>query len=96
MKTPAQHLLEKAQALMDQRAEAYDKPEGERSMAQVVVAFNAITGHKLSEADGWEFMSVLKQVRLFQNRNKVHVDSVEDKVAYAALLGECVLTKGFG
>ena len=36
---------------------------GERSMASTVKAFNALTGHNLTESEGWEFMVLLKLVR---------------------------------
>lgn len=87
-------LLDKAAGHMRDRAATYDKPEGERSMGRAVQAFNAITGHDLSEADGWEFLAVLKQVRLFTNTKVVNADSYEDLIAYAALLGECAAQKG--
>ena len=86
MKAP--EALEKAAQHMRDRAATYDKPEGERSMAQTVAAFNAITGQDLTTAEGWEFMAVLKQVRAFQNPAKPHVDSLEDGPAYLALLAE--------
>ena len=77
----ATDVLEKAAQHMRDRATTYDKPEGERSMAQTVAAFNAITGKFLSVAEGWLFMAVLKQVRVFQNPAKPHQDSLEDGVA---------------
>ena len=86
MKAP--EALEKAAQHMRDRAATYDKPEGERSMAKTVAAFNAITGQDLTTAEGWEFMAVLKQVRAFQNPAKPHVDSLEDGPAYLALLAE--------
>ena len=63
-------------------------------MAKTVAVFNTVTGHSISEADGWLFMAALKQVRLFSNREKAHQDSVEDLVAYSALLGECCMSGG--
>lgn len=87
-------LLNEAAEIMEERGKQYDQKNGERSMAQTVKAFNAITGHNLSEADGWEFMLILKQVRLFSVRGKTHADSVKDSVAYTALLGEAAMTKG--
>ena len=90
MKAP--EALEKAAQHMRDRAATYDKPEGERSMAKTVAAFNAITGKSLSVAEGWLLMAVLKQVRVFQNPAKPHQDSLEDGVAYAALLAEEMLT----
>ena len=88
----ATDVLEKAAKHMRDRAATYDKPEGERSMAKTVAAFNAITGKPLSVAEGWLFMAVLKQVRVFQNPAKPHQDSLEDGVAYAALMAEEMLT----
>lgn len=88
----ATDVLEKAAKHMRDRAAIYDKPEGERSMAKTVAAFNAITGKSLSVAEGWQFMAVLKQVRVFQNPAKPHQDSLEDGVAYAALLAEEMLS----
>ncbi len=90
----APDLLHKAAEIMEERGKQYDKPEGERSMAQIVAAFNAVTKHNLSEADGWEFMALVKQVRLFQNRSAAHRDSFEDLIAYSALLGECAANQG--
>lgn len=72
---------------MRDRAATYDRPGGERSMAATVDAFNFITGHSLSEADGWLLMLCLKLVRLHQ-RAGFHQDSAEDAIAYAALLAE--------
>jgi hypothetical protein len=90
MKITAQQLLNKAQTHMQARAATYDKPEGERSMAATVAAYNAITGQALTEANGWLLMAVLKMVRDNQ-RKEAHVDSVEDLVAYASLYGEARL-----
>jgi hypothetical protein len=83
----APELLGRAAALMHERGKTYDTPEGERSMAKTVAAFNAITGRDLTEAEGWLFMQQLKQVRLF-TRSAYHADSAEDNIAYAALMAE--------
>jgi len=85
MKAP--DILAKAEGHMRDRAATYDKPEGERSMTRAVAAFNAIHGTSLTVAQGWHFMAVLKQVRLF-TRPGYDADSCEDLVAYAALMGE--------
>lgn len=90
IKTTASQLLNKADAIMQARAATYDKPEGERSMAATVTAFNAITGQSLTEAHGWLLMAILKMVRDNQ-RQTAHVDSCEDLVAYASLYGEARL-----
>lgn len=88
METPstptAPDFLDKAAGHMRERASTYDKPEGERSMAQTVAVFNAFHGTQLTEAQGWHFMQILKDVRLF-TRPAFHLDSAEDGVAYAAL-----------
>jgi len=81
----ANEVLRKAAAIMELRAEEYDKPEGERSMAKVVTAFNAIYGTNLTEYQGWRFMELLKIAR---SSHKPHQDSVEDATAYAALAAE--------
>ena len=86
----APQLLNKAATIMEQRAATYDKPEGERSMAATITAFNAITGQSLTEAHGWLLMAVLKMVRDNQ-RPAAHLDSCEDLVAYASLYGEARL-----
>ena len=80
-------LLDRASSLLRQRGQQYDQPEGERSMGRTVAAFNAVTGHTLTEAQGWLLMALLKMVRDNQ-RPAPHQDSCEDLVAYAALYGE--------
>lgn len=87
--TTAPQLLEAAARHMADRARTYDKPEGERSMGRAVLAFNAITGHALSEADGWLLMQLVKDVRLW-TRPGYHADSAEDCIAYAALKAEAM------
>jgi hypothetical protein len=86
-KPKAAEMLGRAAALLHERGQSYDKPEGERSMLRTVSAFNAITGRDLTEAEGWLFMQQLKQVRLF-TRSGYHADSAEDNIAYAALMAE--------
>lgn len=83
----AQEFLTKAGGHMQDRASTYDKPQGERSMAATVGAFNAINGTSLTEEQGWMFMELLKIVRSIQGDYKA--DNYEDAVAYAALRGEC-------
>ena len=80
-------LLARAAEHMADRAATYDKPEGERSMGTTVVAFNAITGRDVTEAEGWLLLQLLKDVRLFQ-RSGYHADSAEDCIAYSALKAE--------
>lgn len=85
----APEFLDQAAQHMRDRAATYDKPEGERSMGNTVAAFNIITGHNLSEAEGWLLMQILKDVRQFSNP-AFHRDSAEDCVAYAALKAEAL------
>src|SRR5690606_4743070 len=59
----APDILQRAAQHMQDRAAARDQPGGERSMRRTVDAFNALTGHALSERDGWLFMAVLKMAR---------------------------------
>lgn len=82
----AHSILEAAGGHMQDRAATYDKPEGERSMGATVEAFRAITGHKLTEEQGWLFMQLLKAVRSQQGAYRA--DSYEDGAAYVALAGE--------
>ena len=83
----AAELLGRAAKHMHDRASTYDKPEGERSMGRAVQAFNAITGHTLTESEGWLFMALLKAVRS-ETRAEPHQDSLEDLIAYTALYAE--------
>lgn len=85
MKAP--EVLQAALGHMQDRATTYDKPTGERSMARTVTAFNAITGHTLTEEQGWLLMGVLKQVR--SQSGGFRADNYEDEAAYAALRAEC-------
>lgn len=79
--------MKEAADTIGQRGKDYDKPEGERSMAATIAAFNAIVGSGLKESDGWLFMLILKQVRQYQTPG-FHKDSAIDAIAYAALLAE--------
>lgn len=83
----APDILSAAEKHMRDRAATYDTPGGERSMAQTVAVFNTFHGTELTEAQGWHFMQILKDVRLF-TRAGYHADSAEDGVAYAGLKAE--------
>ncbi len=88
IKIHAYSFLEKAGSEMKDRASQRDNsPEGERSMASTVKAFNALTGHDLTESEGWEFMILLKLVR--GRQGKFRADDYIDAAAYSGLLGEC-------
>ena len=83
----ATELLEKAAGHMKDRAATYDQPGGERSMGKTVAAFNAITGHELTEEQGWLLLGILKMAR--SQQGQFRADNYEDEAAYAALRGEC-------
>lgn len=78
--------LQSAGDAMRARAQLRDRPSGERSMASIVNTFNALTGHALTVAEGWEFMILLKLVRGRQGH--FNADDYTDGSAYFALLGE--------
>ena len=85
-KTAAEILIQAADCIGD-RAAQRDQPNGERSMARAVASFNALTGHRLTEVDGWEFMTVLKMAR--SRGGKHRLDDYVDGAAYLGLAGEC-------
>ena len=87
MTISAIEFLERAADLMLERGQEYDSPDGERSMAATVAAFNVLTGNILSEQEGWLFMLLLKLARQHQSPGW-HQDSSEDAIAYAALMAE--------
>lgn len=78
----APEILDAAKEAMAQRAHARDRANGERSMARTVFAFNTLTGHMLTETEGWRFMEILKIAR------GTGPDEFIDGAAYAALAGE--------
>lgn len=86
--TTAPDLLNKSAELLKERGKQYDKSGSERSMPKVINAFNTITGRDLTAQEGWLLMQLLKMVRIYQNPENVHQDSLEDLIAYAALHGE--------
>lgn len=84
-------ILRHAAELIEHRAAQRDQPNGEKTMANTVKAFNAIYGTSLTEVQGWHFMELLKMVR---SAYGVYVaDDFEDKVAYAALAAEAAEVK---
>lgn len=88
----ADAILHAASGHMAARAKQYDCPGGERSMAAAVEAFNALTGHRLTEAQGWMFMVCLKLSR--SQTAPRHADNYEDGCAYIALQGEAATERG--
>jgi hypothetical protein len=74
---------------MQQRASERDQADGERSMRRTVTMFNAMTGHKLSERDGWMFMVCLKAARA--QFGELQADDYTDGAAYFGLAGEAAV-----
>lgn len=89
----ATDFLDTASALLSERGKQYDQPKGERSMGKTVAAFQNITGKRITEAEGWLFMEILKNVRQWQNPEKYHADSAHDGVAYSALKAEALFSQ---
>jgi len=85
----AEDFLDTAKSTMISRGEEYDSSAGERSMSKAVAAFNAITGHMLTESEGWLLLQILKDCRQWQ-KEAFHEDSAVDCVAYAALKAEAL------
>lgn len=85
----ASEILRTAAATVEQRGTERDQPGGERSMRRTVEAFNVLTGHALSERDGWLFMAVLKAARATSTATG-RPDDYVDGAAYFGLAGESV------
>lgn len=84
----ANEILRQAADVIEERGKLRDKPDGERSMARAVEAFNALTGASMTELEGWLFMSVLKLARA--TAGSPHLDDMTDLAGYAALAAECM------
>jgi hypothetical protein len=82
----AVELLRQAAATIEQRGAERDQPQGERSMCRAVEAFNALTGHAITEPQGWLFMAVLKMARA--TAGNYQPDDWVDGAAYMALGAE--------
>ena len=80
-------ILRDAAATIGHRAQQRDTV-AERSMARIVAGFNDLTGHDLTEEEGWLFMAVLKLARAGNGRAYQRDDYV-DAAAYIGLLAEC-------
>ena len=84
-------ILRKGAQHIEDRAASRDMPEGERSMARCVKAFNAMFGKDLTEIEGWQFMELLKMSRSAAGAH--NPDDFEDGAAYCALAGEAAARK---
>ena len=82
----ADQILKAGIDAMKDRAASRDQPNGERSMGLATTTFNQLTGHCLSETDGWVFMTILKMARAQQGG--LNLDDYVDGAAYMALAGE--------
>ena len=88
----ASEILKEGLDTLRERGSQRDCPTtGERSMASTIATFNSLTGHNLTEAEGWEFMVILKMVR--GRQGNIRADDYVDLSSYGALLGECKLKK---
>lgn len=87
----APSILEAGLGHMKDRAVTYDKPQGERSMGATIAAFNAVTGHQLTEEQGWLFQVLLKAVR--SQQGAFRLDCYEDGAAYFGLMGEAAFSE---
>ncbi len=85
-RTHATKFLDEAGHTMKQRAKDRDQQE-ERSMAKVVAIFNLKHGTNLTEAQGWNFMATLKEVRSLLG-DGFREDDYVDMLAYKALEAE--------
>lgn len=86
----ASDILKEGLSILQDRGTQRDCPNtGERSMASTIKTFNSLTGHNLTEAEGWEFMVILKMVR--GRQGNIRADDYVDLSSYGALLGECKL-----
>lgn len=83
--TTAVTILQDASSAVIGRADSRDVG-GERSMPRAVEAFNALTGHRLTERDGWLLMVQLKAARATAGNHTP--DDYVDGAAYFALAGE--------
>lgn len=89
----APDFLKAAIRIQEERGKEYEKEGGERSMGKIVAIFNLHHGTNLTEAQGWHFMEILKDVRLF-NAPGFHCDSALDGVSYASLKAEAKAREG--
>lgn len=85
-KIKADEVLELARVTMVARGQLRDQGQ-ERSMQRIVDVFGSLTGHKLTEVEGWTFMVVLK---LCREQTGPDLDNWVDGAAYMALAAEAV------
>lgn len=75
--------------VQSERAKQYDATgTGERSFAAAASAFNAVTGKDLKGSDICLILEMVKLVRQYSSPDRLHGDSVLDKVSYSSLWAE--------
>lgn len=82
----APDILETSVAILNKRGQQRDKPNGERSMEDVIKCFNIMRKKDLKTSDGWLIMELVKQVR--SCHGEFDIDHYFDGAAYCALRGE--------
>lgn len=87
--TTAADILQLGLATLEQRGRDRDQPDGERTMPSVVRAFEALTGHRVTEQQGWLFMALIKVKR--SQSGAPDLDHYVDGANYFALAGESAL-----
>ncbi len=87
-KTSAEYLSE-CLRVQTERGKQYDASgTGERSFAAAAAAFNAVRGKDLTGSDICLVLEFVKLVRQYSQDDRLHADSVLDKVSYSALWAE--------
>lgn len=81
--------IREVESVQSERSREYEQEGGERSVEQIVKAFNSITRKNLTEEEGWLFLTLLKMVRAW-NTSEYHHDSALDMVSYASLTAEAL------
>ena len=72
-----------------ERGKQYDESgKGERSFSAAAQAFNAVTGKDLKGSDVCLILEMVKLVRQYSAPERLHKDSVIDKVSYSSLWAE--------
>lgn len=85
-------LLETSAMLQAQRGKQYDKNgTEERSHTVVANMFNALRGKDLAPSDIFLILEFVKLARQYSIPDRLHLDSVIDKVSYSSLWGEALI-----
>ena len=80
--------------VQSERGKQYDATRtGERSFQAAASAFNAVTGKDLKGSDICLILEMVKLVRQYSSPDRLHVDSVLDKVSYSSLWAEMLVSE---